>query len=202
MLSMTSPKEHGTIVYASRDEIRAGLRIIVAWRTKGAAARTRVDGHWRWPENLCKPPLITARSELQGVGLKHASSCIARRIPNLMVRICCARAGLKPPLHEPRSVIDGGGIGDLPSRRHRKLRGIERRPDHHLGAATSFRRLKWAGVKPGEDMIRQRHFHDVEQGLFVRRAEQTFQGTENEFSGATSNGTILATGAPSMLPVE
>jgi hypothetical protein len=32
------PEEHGAIVYASRDEIRAGLRIIVASQTQWAAA--------------------------------------------------------------------------------------------------------------------------------------------------------------------
>src|ERR1700726_1968135 len=51
------PEEHGAIMYASLDEIRAGLRIIVAWQPPGAAAWTRV-------KSLCKPPLITARCRL------------------------------------------------------------------------------------------------------------------------------------------
>jgi len=94
------PEEHGAIVCASRDEIRAGLRIIVAWQTQGAAAWTRVDGHRRWPENLCKLHLITTRCRLQ---LKHALFMYRAAEPNLMVRICCARAGLKPA---PTSNLD------------------------------------------------------------------------------------------------
>src|SRR6202790_745575 len=70
------PEEHGAIMYASRDEIRADLRIIVAWQPPGAAAWTRVDGHWCWSRacanHLLSQPAVGCRG-----GFDTRPSCIA-----------------------------------------------------------------------------------------------------------------------------
>jgi len=42
-------EKHDAILRAGGDEICAGLRIIVAWQTQGAAAWARVVGHGCWP---------------------------------------------------------------------------------------------------------------------------------------------------------